>query len=80
MKKKHEYKYPGSPYSIGKIGEVDRILDKDGNDVAATMEGMERLVECANSMQYIHKPENHVPATEEYIRKLLERVKNATNE
>lgn len=70
-----DYRYPNTPYTIGKIGDVDRILDRNGNDVIAQKEGMQRLVTCANSLKHIYSPAAHVPATDAYIKKLLDRIK-----
>ena len=63
---------PRTPYSIGVIGSVPRILDARGNDVLNEDGGMERLVECANALRKVHFPAAHVEATDEYVKRLEE--------
>jgi hypothetical protein len=69
--------FPKGPYAIGRIGEVPRILDRKGNDILTVPGGMERLVECANALMHIAFPANHVPATEDYVKRLEQLRKDA---
>ncbi|MBN7764096.1 hypothetical protein JYP52_23445 [Nitratireductor aquibiodomus] len=62
--------YPKGRYHVGQIGEVIRILDSKGRDVMTLPGGPERLVECANALRDVFFPENHVSATEEYVKRL----------
>ena len=62
--------YPKGRYHVGQIGEVTRILDSKGRDVMTLPGGPERLVECANALRDVFFPENHVSATEEYVKRL----------
>lgn len=64
--------FPKGPYTVDKIGEVARILDKNGNDVLLEPGGMIRLVECANALATVWNPLNHVPATEDYVKRLVQ--------
>jgi hypothetical protein len=69
--KRPKQPWPKGPYSIGVIGDVARILDADGNDVMTQRGGMQRLLECANALDGIWFPLAHVPATEDYNRRLV---------
>lgn len=63
--------HPKGPFTIGKIGEVARILDSKGRDVMTLPGGMERLVECANAIRHeVWFPGNHVAALEADVVKL----------
>ena len=63
--------WPKGPFTVGKIGEVLRILDRHGNDVMTLPGGADRLVACANAIPHtIAFPESHVATTEERCTKL----------
>jgi hypothetical protein len=62
VSKKPKQPWPKGPYTIGRIGEVVRILDANGNDVMCDPEGIARLVECANACADMHFPANAIPA------------------
>ncbi len=66
----HQKQFLRGRVSVGKIGEVVRILDAKGNDVMTMKGGPERLVECANALTGIWFPENHVTATDDYVKRL----------
>jgi hypothetical protein len=69
--------FPKGPYTVGKIGEVTRILDAKGNDLMTLPGGPERLVACANALSEVWFPENHVKATDEYVKRLEQLRKDA---
>jgi hypothetical protein len=75
--KKPQQPFPRGPYEIQKIGDVERIVDHLGNDVMREPNGMARLVECANALAKIWFPLNHVPATEDYVKRLEESRREA---
>lgn len=62
--------FPKGNLHVGKIGEVTRVLDNRGRDVMTLPGGPERLVECANALKHVFYPENHVEATDAYVRRL----------
>jgi hypothetical protein len=62
--------FPRGPYAVEMIGDVPRIVDRFGNDVLREPNGMQRLVDCANALSDVWFPLNHVPATEDYIKRL----------
>jgi hypothetical protein len=62
--------FPQGVYSVGKIGEVTRVLDAKGRDVMTMPGGPERLVECCNALRHVWFPAAHVNATDEQIKKL----------
>ena len=68
--KKPMQPFPRGPCAVEKIGEVARIVDHAGNDVMLEQNGMQRLVDCANALSGIWFPLNHVPATEDYVKRL----------
>jgi hypothetical protein len=75
--KKVSQPFPRAPYAIEKIGDVERIVDRFGNDVMREPNGMQRLIECANALSDVWFPLNHVPATEDYVKRLEESRREA---
>ena len=62
--------FPKGPYTVGMIGDVVRILDRNRNDVMTQPGGPERLVACANPLAKVFFPQAHVETTDEYIKRL----------
>lgn len=61
---------PRGPITVGKIGDVTRILDRNGNDIMTMSNGPERIAECLNALSGVWFPQNHVSATEDYVKRL----------
>jgi hypothetical protein len=53
---------------------VARIVSSKGDDVLIVLEGdravLDRMVECWNALRSIYQPENHLAATEDYVKRL----------
>lgn len=62
------------------IGDVPRIIDARGNDVTRTLEGCERVAEIWNALRHVAFPENHLNATEDYVKRLEQLRKDAVAE
>lgn len=70
--------WPRGPFTVGKIGDVTRILDRDGNDAMTGPDGPKRLAACANAVRHdVWFPENHVPALEDQCARLEQLRKEA---
>lgn len=59
------------------IGDVPRIIDAKGNDITRTLEGCERIAEIWNALRHVAFPENHLNATEDYVKRLEQLRKDA---